>query len=313
MRILMSVLLLVTLSTIAFAQDEKVKNLKADATKTIKKDEKDTSNKTWRKGVKLALNINQGSLSNWSAGGEKFSLSINSFANLFIFYKKDKNSWDNSLDLNYGIVNTTSLGHRKSSDRIEYISKYGYALNKKLDVGGLMNFRSQFANGYAYLKNAEGEDSSTLTSKPLQPAYLLLSPGINYKPAKPLSIFISPVTARWIFVMDDSLKLLYNVPLNKMSKQEFGAFASVTYNQLFSEKFGIKSKLDLFSNYQNDPQNIDIFWSNTFTAKITRFIDFSLNVDMIYDNDTKNVKAGKGPAPQILQLMGIGFAYTLKN
>lgn len=67
----------------------------------------------------FSLNVNQGSLSNWSAGGENFSLSINTFLNTYAFYKKGKNSWDNNLDLAYGILKTTSLGSRKSSDIID--------------------------------------------------------------------------------------------------------------------------------------------------------------------------------------------------
>ena len=313
MRILLGILVLCFLANVAKAQDERVKALKAIATRTIKKDDKDTSHQVWKKGAAFALNVNQGSLTNWSAGGDKFSLSINGYTNLFAFYQKDKQSWDNSLEMAYGIINTTSLGHRKASDRLEYTSKYGYYLSKKVDIGGLVNLRSQFANGFAYGKDSQGGDSNTLVSKPLQPAYLLLSPGFNYKPVKPLSIFVSPVTARWIFVMDDFLKPMYNVPLNKMSKQEFGAFASINYLQVFSKKLTVKSKLDLFSNYQHDPKNIDVFWNNVVTAKITRYINFSLNVDLIYDNDTKNVDPAKGPAPQILQLMGIGFAYSLKS
>ena len=71
-----------------------------------------------------------------------------------------------------------------------------------------------------------------------------------------------------------------------------------------------KYKMDLFSNYKSNPQNIDIFWTNVLAAKITRYINFTLNFDIIYDDDTQNVNPAKGPAPQILQLMGIGFAYN---
>lgn len=74
-----------------------------------------------------------------------------------------------------------------------------------------------------------------------------------------------------------------------------------------------KTKLDLFSNYKKNPENIDIFWTNAISAKITKFINFSFNVDMIYDNDIKNINPKKWPAPQWQQLMGIGFAYTFKK
>lgn len=303
-------LLLVSFSYSSFAQDGTIKDLKKDAEKTIKKDDKDTSNLAWKKGGLFNLNINQGSLSNWSAGGEKFSFSLNAFLNVFAFYKKDKNSWDNSLDLAYGIVNTTSLGKRKSSDRIDFTSKYGYALSKHLNVATLLNARSQFARGFAYAKTAGGEDTALLTSKTLMPAYVLLSLGLDYKPADNFSLFFSPATARWVIVNDDLLAPLYGVPVGKNSKQEFGAFASANYLQKLGTNMTFKSKLDLFSNYNNNPQNVDIFWTNVLAAKITRYINFTLNFDMIYDDDTQNVNPAKGPAPQLLQLMGIGFAYN---
>jgi hypothetical protein len=71
--------------------------------------------------------------------------------------------------------------------------------------------------------------------------------------------------------------------------------------------------MDLFSYYRKNPGNIDIFWTNVLSAKLMKYINFNLNVDLIYDDNTKNVDPKKGPAPQILQLMGIGFAYNFKN
>ena len=130
-----------------FAQDATVKNLQTEAGKTITKDPNDTIPKIWKTGGILSLNLSQGSLSNWAAGGDKFSLSVNTFINLYAFYKKDKNSWDNNFDFNLGYLRTTSLGTRKSDDRFDVTSKYGYALNSKLNIGLLADLKSQFFKG----------------------------------------------------------------------------------------------------------------------------------------------------------------------
>lgn len=309
-------LLAACISACAFAaqaQDETVKDLKNTTDVKFKKDPKDTLVMRWKKGGNFGLNLNQGSLNNWSAGGEKFSLSVNALANLFAFYKEGRRSWDNNLDLAYGIVKTTSLGQRKSADRIDATSKYGYALTNKLNLAMLGNLRTQFANGYGYLKDVNDKDSAVLTSKGFAPAYLLLSPGIDWKPNSDFSLFFSPVTARWVIVAPKALRPVYSVDINKAARNEFGAFASANYMKAFSPNVGFKSKLDLFSNYKHDPQNIDVFWTNMLTAKITRYINFNFQVDMIYDNDIKNVEPNKGPAPQILQLMGVGFSYNFNN
>lgn len=300
-------------STPLYAQDATVKSLKSEAEKSINKDPNDTINLTWKRGGVFSLNLNQGSLTNWAAGGDNFSFSVNAFANMFAFYKKGKHSWDNSLDMAYGFVNTTSLGTRKASDRIDLLTKYGYNLSPKLSLAGLFNARTQFANGYSYLKDMNDQDSAALTSKFFSPAYVLTSIGLDYKPNKDWSVFASLVTARWVIVKDEILANTYGLKPGKSSKNELGAFSSIKFQKNFNEKFSFKSRLDLFSNYNNNPENIDVFWSNVFTSKITKSINFSMNLDIIYDDDTQNVKPDKGPAPQILQLMGIGFSYNLRN
>ncbi len=309
MKKIATVIFLMIIFNTVKSQDGTVKDLKAASEKTITKDPKDTVQKTWKTGGLFNLNINQGSLSNWAAGGEKFSFSLNAYLNLYGYYKKNKHSWDNSLDLAYGIVNTTSLGSRKASDRIDLLSKYGYAVSKKWNAAVLFNLRTQFADGFTYSKTAAGKDTSKLISKTFAPAYVLLSLGFDYKPINNFSLFISPLTGRWVFVSDDFIAPLYGLDPGKNVKNELGAYISANYTGKFGTKFTYKTKLDLFANYRNNPQNIDIFWSNVITASITKYINFSFNLDMIYDDDTQNVDPLKGPAAQWLQLMGIGFAY----
>ena len=88
----------------------------------------------------FTLNVGQGSQSNWAAGGDDFSFSLASYFGFYAFYKKDKYSWDNTIDLNYGLLNTTSLGTRKNDDRIDLLSKVGYGLTPKLNLTGLVKF-----------------------------------------------------------------------------------------------------------------------------------------------------------------------------
>ncbi|MBL0199802.1 MAG: DUF3078 domain-containing protein [Chitinophagaceae bacterium] len=304
---------LLIFSTALKAQDPTIKDLKNEAAKSIHKDPKDTAAKKWKLGGLFNLNINQGTQSNWSAGGDKFSFSLNAYLNVFAFYKKNKSSWDNNLDLAYGIVNTTSLGSRKASDRIDLLSKYGYALAPKWNVAALFNLRTQFAKGFAYSKTPAGKDTSTVISNTFAPAYVLLSLGIDYKPTDNFSLFISPLTERWVIVTNDSIAPLFGVLPGKNSKNELGAFLSANYTAKLGSNFVYKTKLDLFSNYKQKPQNVDIYWTNALTAKITKYINFSFTLDMIYDDNTKNVNPVKGPAPQWLQLMGVGFAYNFRK
>lgn len=299
-----AILTLVILPFLVTAQDGTVKSLRTESERSIKKEE-DTTKKTWRKGGLYGINISQGSLSNWAAGGDNFSLSVNSLLSLFAFYKKDKHSWDNTFDFNIGYVNTTSLGSRKNDDRFDLLSKYGYALNPKLNLSGLVNLRSQLFKGYTYPGNVK-----TFSSAFMAPGYLLTSIGLDYKPTKNLSIFLSPVTARWVFVRDTALanKGLYGVTPGKKSNLEFGAFATINYLKDLNKFVTYKGRLDLFSNYRSNPQNIDLFMSNILNAKLGKVLSVSWSLDFIYDDDVRLFgKNQQSAALQIKSLVGIGF------
>jgi hypothetical protein len=287
----------------AVAQDQTVQQLKEEAAKRISKEGPDTL--TWRKGGIYNLNLAQGSLSNWAAGGDDFSLSLTSYLNLFAFYKKGKNSWDNTLDFNFGYVNTTSLGSRKNDDRLDLLSKYGYALDSVWNLSTLLNFRSQLAPGYTYKA-----DNRTLASAFLSPAYLLASIGFDYKPSPNFSFFISPVTTRWVIVKNDSLsaKGAYGVDTGRHVNTEFGAFASANYIKEFNKSLQYRGRIDLFSNYRHNPQNVDLFMTNIFSVKLSRYLTASWNLDLIYDDDVRLFgKEGKTPALQVKSLLGAGL------
>jgi len=286
-----------------FAQDATVKNLQTEAGKTITKDPNDTIPKIWKTGGIFSLNLSQGSLSNWAAGGDKFSLSLNTFINLHAFYKKDKNSWDNNLDFNLGYLRTTSLGTRKSDDRFDITSKYGYALNSKWNIGVLADLKSQFFKGYNY------PDATTkiYTSNFFAPAYLLLSPGFDYHPVSNFSIFFSPATARWVIVKDTALSTLYGVEAGKKSDFQFGAYASFNYAANITKTVTYKGRIDLFSNYKHNPQDVDFYITNLFAVKISNAIAVTYSLTLIYDDDVRQFGPNDDAAAlQLQSLFGAG-------
>ena len=290
----------------AKAQDQTVAELKKASEKTIKKDAADTTQKIWKKGGFYGVNIAQGSLSNWAAGGDKFSLAVNSNLSLFAFYKKGKHSWDNTFDMNLGYINTTSMGSRKNDDRLDFLSKYGYAIAPKWNVGALFNLRSQLFDGYIYNSNNTRKFSSTFFS----PAYVLISPGIEYRPNANFSAFVSPATARWTILANKYLSDLglYGVDAGKRMRTEFGAFGTLNYFKEFNKNVAFKSRLDLFSNYLKKPQNVDVFFTNMLSMRLSKALALTYNLDMIYDDDVRLFgPSGKSPATQIKSMLGIGF------
>ncbi|HNP24523.1 MAG TPA: DUF3078 domain-containing protein [Panacibacter sp.] len=309
------ILLLMILGSINIllkAQDNiPVKAIPTEIFRTVKKDPNDTLNWHWKRGGIVNVNFSQGTLSNWAAGGDNFTLAINSYTNYFLLNKGKHHTWDNSMDFNFGFIQTTSLGTRKNDDRFEVLSKYGFMLDtaRKFYATGLFNFRTQFFDGNTY-----NGDSAFLSSTFLSPAYLFFAAGFDYKPFKTTSIFFSPLTDRMTIVASKRLyeKGSYGVPPYQHSINQLGAFASINVYQKLFKNVTYKGKMDLFSDYVNNPQNVDMYFTNYFFFKINKFLSASYNLDMIYDDDVKIFgKNNSSPALQLKSLIGIGFSMPI--
>ena len=294
-----------------FAQDLTLIKLRSETSRSIKKDQ-DTSNWNWKQGGMYNFNLSQSSLSNWAAGGDNFNMAINSYFNYFAFYKKDRQGWDNNLDVNLGFVQSTSLGGRKNDDRLDLLSKYGYKIDTTgvWYVSGLFNFRSQFFDGYSF------GATPIFTSSFLSPAYIILSAGLDYKPDNTLSIFFSPVTSRTTIVLNEKLSKLgkYGVNPGQKVNRETGLFVTVNYNNKILENVYYKGRADFFSNYYNKPENINLFMTNMFTFKILKNLSATYNLDLIYDDKIRIFgPLKKSPGLQVKSIIGIGYTKNLQQ
>lgn len=295
------------------SQDAAINNLKAETSTKVIKKEADPTLWKWKKGGLLSFSASQGSLSNWAAGGDNFSLAANAYFNYFVLFQNKSFNWDNNLDINLGYVQTTSLGSRKNDDRFDLLSKYGYKMDSsgKWLISTLFNFRTQFFDGFSYNNNI-AEFSSAF----LSPAYMLFSLGIDYKPSTKFSAFVSPITSRTIFIANDSLvkKGLYGVPVGSHSLSDLGAFATFNYSNSIGANITYKGRLDLFSNYNKNPQNVDLFMTNQFSFKINKYFSATYSLDLIYDDDVKLFGPNKNaPGLQSKSIIGIGFLKVLNT
>ncbi|MFZ9687284.1 MAG: DUF3078 domain-containing protein [Chitinophagaceae bacterium] len=300
-----SIIVLIFLAQVLRGQDNIIMNLQKESQKVIKLKSDGAQTKKWQKGILYNLTFSQASLSNWSAGGDKFSLSVGSILNMYARYSKDKMRWDNNFDFNLGYVNSTSLGSRKNDDRFDLVSKVGYSVNAKSNLAFLTNLRSGFFKGYTF----SGAKKNFISSF-MSPGYLLSSAGWDFRPNKNISLFLSPFTARWVFVTNPELsqKGLYGVKPGQNLNFELGAYATINYLKEISPNVVYKTKLDLFSNYRNNPQNIDVFMTNVLSVKISKLFNVTWAVDLIYDDDAKLFGQNKNaPALQFKSLVGLGI------
>lgn len=283
----------------AAAQDGTVKELQAASTKVIKS--MDSSG--WKRGGTFILNLNQGSLSNWAAGGEQNTFGINGMLNYAVQYKKDRNTWDNFFELALGFQNATSYNKfRKIDDRLDITSKYARQIGKGFwGYGVLANLNTQMLAGYDY-----GSVTSTKISGFFSPGKILLSPGFSYQPNDKFSFFISPATARLLLKTDPDFfaMKMFGVAPNKKSYLELGAFASTRFTTPLAAWATYTGRLDLFSNYKRNPQNVDVLMTNLLTLKFTKILATNISLDIIYDDDI--IKR-----TQVKEILGVGLTVNL--
>ncbi len=147
------------------------------------------STRLWKLTGNSTLTFNQLHFSNWAEGGES-SLSGSAWLNVKVTHEWKKFNSERNLILGLGVLRTQERDLRKTEDKIDYTSTFGYKAYNKWNYTTMVNFKSQFTNGYRY------PDDSTLISTFMAPGYLTLSLGLQYKPSDNFSIFISPASGR---------------------------------------------------------------------------------------------------------------------
>lgn len=265
----------------------------------------------WKKGGMASLSFSQTSLSNWSGGGDN-AISTNAQLNLFANYAKAKNSWENTLGLEYGLLKQGDAGTRKSIDKIDFVTKYGHQASKKWYYSALLDFKTQFAKGYNYASSDDADDVKV--SSFMAPAYILLSLGMDYKPNEIFSAYISPVTGKMTVVNDESLSDAgaFGVDPGDKIRTEFGVFSKITLKKTIFENVDLKSTLDLFTAYSDSFGNIDVNWDVMINMKVNKFLTASINTTLVFDDDVDYVNKdgdNKGVKVQFKEILGIGLAY----
>ncbi|QES90751.1 DUF3078 domain-containing protein [Rhizosphaericola mali] len=304
------------LTSLTLAQSNvPVRDLPSQIFINISKDDKDTVKWVWKRGGTSNLNLSQTSLSNWAAGGEKFSMSINSVSSFYLYHRKNKHTWDNTLNYSFGYIQTASLGGQKNNDLFDLVSKYGAQMDsaKKWYATILLNPITQLFDGRTYYT----KDSSKLISSFFSPAYVTLAVGADWKPIKKaLDIFMSPVTSRTTFISNSKLAAqgLYSVDSGRHAYYQFGAFSMITYSDTIMKNVTYTGKLNLFADYLSKPQNVNIYFTNYLVFKVNKYITANYTLNLIYDDKIKQFGPnGTSPALQVLSSIGLGFAVPIKT
>ncbi|MBI2282001.1 MAG: DUF3078 domain-containing protein [Bacteroidetes bacterium] len=320
-RIAVIIIALLSISNTVFSQVLTEEQLEVE--KKMKAQQADTL-EGWKTGGVFSVNFTQVSLTNWAAGGDN-SISLNALTNLFANYKKGNSIWDNTLDLAYGLMKQGNQGLRKTDDRVDMMSKYGRKAYKNWYYAALVNFRTQMAAGYNY------PDDSTKISNFLAPAYLLGAIGMDYKPNDNFNVFISPLTMRTTIVNDTKLAdagafgvdpaeyndLGIKIKDGNKFRAEYGGYLRSLLKADIMKNIKLVSKLDLFSNYAEHPERIDVNWELLIALKVNEYISATISTNLIYDHDVDIAVDSNndgiidviGPRTQFKEVLGIGLSY----
>ena len=203
----------------------------------------------WQTGGLFSLSFSQVSLTNWAAGGQN-SMSGNSIVSMFADYRRESLSWNNSLDLGYGLLKRESEGVRKNDDKVDIVSKAGMRAAKDWFYAGLVNFRTQMAPGYRY------PNDSVAISRFLAPAYLLGAIGMDYQPHDRLTLFLAPLTGKLTIVTDPELSNqgAFGVDPGEKTNAEFGGYLRAQYRRRITENISVQTKIDTFPTTWKNPR-----------------------------------------------------------
>jgi len=286
-------LILAGLSVWMGIQAQDTKTVAGDLVNYVKSD----TTRGWTHSGISNLTFGQTSLQNWVAGGNN-TVSGDFMFNASLNYLNDKLFWDNNLSMEYGLVYSSSTDWMKAADKLNLTSIAGRKISKTWSVSVLLNFYTQLANGYNY------PDKDHYVSTFMAPGYLDLALGFTYKPNQKYSLFLSPVSERAVFVLNDSLSKsgAFGIDSGKKTKFETGVYLLAKTNQMISSKLNLISTLDLFTPYTKDFGNIDVYWDFLLNYKLNKLLSATLNTTLrYYDKELHKI--------QIKEILGFGLTY----
>ncbi len=286
-----------------------------------------TDSSYWTTKMLFGVNGSQTSFVNWAAGGRN-NVAVLGFLDASATYRKKNVKWNNDLKLALGGLRFIDKSEddkklQKTDDRVDIATSLGYEFKNKWFYTLVGGFKTQMLDGYVF------PNDSIRSSAFMAPAYVNFALGIEYAPSPVFNLFVSPLAAKFTIVNDEVLSNAgaYGVRaadrdtagniLNpgKRFRSEYGAYIKMRFNKEIAKNIEMKSRLELFSNYINHPENIDVNAEMIFTFKVNKWFSSSLQWNLLYDDDidVMDSKGRTGPRTQFKSVLGLGVSFTVKN
>jgi hypothetical protein len=253
--------------------------------------------KGWEKKGLFTVLLNQASFNNWLAGGQS-SVSGNAGLKYDCNYKSDTWTWDNKLTANYGLTKINGQDLQKTDDRFEFNSLVGKKASGEWYYSFFFNFKTQFDSGF------DPADNTVKISHFFSPAYFQFGPGMLWKKSENLKVNIAPATSKLIMVHKHFTELgpAFGVHQGDASRYEFGAAVNGYYKFNLMENVTAENILNLYTNYLEDAQNVDLDYTLNIVMKVNKYLSTNFAFQTIYDDNAF-------PGFQTRQVIGIGVNY----
>ena len=249
----------------------------------------------WKFTGQFTFLFNQSNFSNWKAGGDN-TIAGNFGVDYDFNYKNGGLNWDNRIRTVYGLSNIKGQGFRKNSDRFEYNSLLGKKTKNNWFLSFFLNFKTQFSKGFDYKPIPKVAISDFFA-----PAYLSFGPGMLWKKSDNIYVNIAPASARFTFVSDE-FSGKYGVDQGENYKFDLGFSLSAYYKLTLMKNVTLENIFALYSNYLENPQNIDIDYQMNFDLLINKYLSMNIKFHVIVDdNASKQV--------QFKEIFGLGVKY----
>jgi len=259
----------------------------------------------WKRQLEGTFTFSEATFSdNWKSGGiNSVSLGLNFDARAD--YAKNKISFTNEYQSQFGGFNSKGEGVRKALDKIFLDTKLGYKVKKDLFAYFSANFQSQYLNGYSYFNTPTQENQKVKISSLLAPGYLTESLGFEYKPKSYFSNRLGLLSVRQVFVIDTGIyhgtPSNYGVPIGKKSLNEIGFSAISDFHKELLKNFDLKTHVEFYQSYES-PGNTNLRMDAIIVAKVNKLVNVNISGTVLYDNN-------QDPKPQFNQFLSLGFTY----
>lgn len=249
----------------------------------------------WNYKGNFVLLFNQAAFNNDWLGGGTSSFAGNAALNYHFTYRKDDWLWENKVIASYGATKVKGNNKpTKTDDRLEFNSLLGKKASKYWYYSLFFNFQTQMDAGV--------DNNFNRISHFFSPAYFQLGPGMLWKRSEIAKVNFAPATSRLIIVHEEFTRLgpSYGVEQGETSRFEFGASISGYYKFAVMPNVYMENNLNLYSNYLDKPQNIDINYQANLVMKVNKYISTNVTFQAIYDDNAVG-------AFQIREVLGVGI------